>query len=308
MVKLVDVAQAAGVSRGTASNVFAHPELVREALRERVLAAATKLGYGGPNPNGRLLRLGKVNAIGILPGSYGTHVAFTNPYFREFLSGVAAVCDERGASLTLVSGIGETTRHGGSRMLSLTEFILHQIEDAALIEARRRRLPFVVIDMKGDTETNFVRIDDRGGGRMAAAHLIALGHRRFAILSVLRQDPTQVPAASLEPIFHGPNEVRHKLVRGFSIDDDRLAGYADALAKVGLSIDEIPIVECGANSVANATKGARLLFDNAPDVTAILAMTDVQALGVLEEARRRHISVPSDLSVVGLETFLRKRG
>jgi DNA-binding LacI/PurR family transcriptional regulator len=136
---------------------------------------------------------------------------------------------------------------------------------------------------------------------MAAAHLIALGHRRFAIISVLRQDPTHAPAVSLEPVFHGPNEARHRLVRGFAIDDDRLAGYADSLGEVGLSIDEIPIVECGADSVANAIKGARLLFENAPGVTAVLAMTDVQALGVIEEARRRDISVPGDLSIVGFD-------
>ena len=107
MVKLVDVAERARVSRGTASNVFTHPELVSEALRERVLKAAAELGYGGPNPTGRLLRLGKVNAIGVTPpGSYGVSVAFSNPYFREFMTGVSEICDERGASITIVSGVG----------------------------------------------------------------------------------------------------------------------------------------------------------------------------------------------------------
>ena len=50
MVNITDVALAAGFSRGTASNAFTHPELVSEALRERVLAAANELGYGGPKP------------------------------------------------------------------------------------------------------------------------------------------------------------------------------------------------------------------------------------------------------------------
>jgi DNA-binding LacI/PurR family transcriptional regulator len=301
MVKLVDVAKAAGVSRGTASNVFVHPELVRPALRERVLAAAEQLGYGGPNPAGRLLRLGKVNAIGVTPpGAYGTNVAFSNPYLREFLSGVSAVCDERGASLTIVSGIGSDKTFGIKNAV-VDGFILHQIEDAALIEARRRQLPFVAVDLEGDAETSFVRIDDRAGARMAAAHLTALGHTRFAILSVLRRDTSASPAASLEPVFHAAHSERPKLVRGFSIDDDRLAGYADALTEAGLSIDAVPIVECGADSVANAAKGAALVFERAADATAILAMTDVQALAVLEEARRRGLAVPRDLSVVGFD-------
>jgi DNA-binding LacI/PurR family transcriptional regulator len=129
-----------------------------------------------------------------------------------------------------------------------------------------------------------------------------LGHRRFAIFSVLRQDYSS-RRGTAEPIFHGPNEVRHKLVRGFSIDDARLAGYADALREVGLSIDAIPIIESGADSVPNAAKGAALLFDKAPGVTAVLSMTDVQALAVLEEARRRGISVPHELSVVGFDNI-----
>ena len=65
-IRLVDVAKAAGVSRGTASNVFNHPELVRPEVRERVAETARSLGYGGPDPKGRLLRAGKVNAIGLV--------------------------------------------------------------------------------------------------------------------------------------------------------------------------------------------------------------------------------------------------
>jgi DNA-binding LacI/PurR family transcriptional regulator len=302
MVKLVDVAGLARVSRGTASNVFTHPELVSEALRERVLAAAAKLGYGGPSPSGRLLRLGKVDAIGVTPpGSYGISVAFSNSYLREFLTGVGEVCDERGASLTVISGVGADKTRGIKNAL-VDGFILHQIEDTALVEARRRRLPFVVIDLDGDKETNSVRIDDRAGGRMAAAHLTELGHRRFAVFSVLRHGAAdEMPAARLEPVLHLPSKGRDRLAGGFAIDHDRLAGYADALDEAGLSIDDMPVVECGADSVANATKGARLFFDGVPDATAVLAMTDVQAIAVIEEAHRRGIAVPADLSVVGYD-------
>ena len=63
--RLSDVAEAAGVSKGTASNVFNRPEVVREEVRQRVLAAAKSIGYRGPDPKGRLLSAGKVNAIGV---------------------------------------------------------------------------------------------------------------------------------------------------------------------------------------------------------------------------------------------------
>ncbi|TIP69219.1 MAG: LacI family transcriptional regulator, partial [Mesorhizobium sp.] len=64
-MRLADIARAAGVSHGTASNVFSRPEIVREEVRERVKAAAEAMGYAGPDPKGRLLRAGKVNAIGV---------------------------------------------------------------------------------------------------------------------------------------------------------------------------------------------------------------------------------------------------
>ena len=188
MVTIRDVAHAAGVSRGTASNVFTHPELVSEALRERVLTTAAKLGYSGPNPKGRLLSGGKVNAIGIAPaGAYGLTTSFSNPYRRELLLGVAEICDRQGASLTLISGVGEDRTRGIKNAL-VDGFILHTVEDAALVEARRRRLPLVLVDMEADPETSSVRIDDRDGARAAAAHLVGLGHRRFAIFSVLRRN------------------------------------------------------------------------------------------------------------------------
>ena len=305
MVKLTDVARVAGVSRGTASNVFAHPELVRPALRERVLAAAAALGYSGPNPKGRLLRAGKVDAIGVTPpGAYGIGVAFEAPYFREFLKGVAQVCDARGAGLTLVPGIG-ADRVRGIKNTLVDGFILHRMEDSALLEARRRNLPFVLVDMDGDATTSSVRIDDRAGARAAAEHLVALGHRRFAVLSVLRGNATS-PAADPalpgpEPIYHPPREAGRGLLTGFAIDEDRLAGYADGLAAAGLSIDDVPIVECRAETVETALPGAALLLDRVPNVTAVLAMTDVQALAVMAEARRRGLAVPGRISVVGFD-------
>jgi DNA-binding LacI/PurR family transcriptional regulator len=307
VVNLVEVARAAGVSRGTASNVFSHPELVSGALRERVLAAATELGYGGPNPSGRLLRLGKVGAIGVTPpGSYGVSVAFSNSYYRDFLTGVGEVCDQRGISLSIISGVGPDKTRGIQSAL-VDGFILHQGEDAALVAAHRRRLPVVLVDLDGDEKTSSVRIDDRTGGRLAAEHLMTLGHRRIAIFSVLRQGPPGSPATSLGPVLHEPGDVRRRLTGGYQIDRDRLAGYADALAKTGLSVDDVPLIESGADSVMNAIEGARLFFDRAPDVTAVLAMTDVQALAVLEEARRRGIAVPEVLSVVGFDDIQEAR-
>ena len=74
---LLNVARTAGVSRSTVSNVFAHPERVKAEVRKAVERAAVELGYLGPDPKGRLLRSGKVNAIGIIPpGQWGLPIPF----------------------------------------------------------------------------------------------------------------------------------------------------------------------------------------------------------------------------------------
>ena len=111
MARLVDVAKAAGVSRGTASNVFNNPELVRLKLRQRVEAAARELGYLGPDPKGRLLRAGKFNGIGVMPPSdWGVADSLRNPVFDLFLLGVGEACDEIGANLVIVPARTDNSR------------------------------------------------------------------------------------------------------------------------------------------------------------------------------------------------------
>jgi DNA-binding LacI/PurR family transcriptional regulator len=294
--KLKDVAKAAGVSQGTASNAFNRPELVRPLVRERVEKAARELGYFGPDPKARLLRVGKVNAIGVVTGQWAPLAElFRHPYPRAFLSGVAEVCDEKGSGLALVSGVGDTKAWGISNAI-VDGFIIHTEEEIAekVVEiAKRRRLPFVLIDTEAGPDANWVRLDDRSGAREAARHLVGLGHRRFAILSVLR-------ARGRETIFHDPGTHHHRLAAGFIHDSERIAGYAEAFTEAGISIDDMPIIEAPASTVG-AASGALTLFDRAPGATAVLTSSDTQALAVLAEARRRNISVPGDLSVVGFD-------
>ena len=99
-IRLADVAREAGVSHGTASNVFSRPDIVRDEVRKRVRAAAERLGYAGPDPKGRLLRAGKVNAIGVAmaePLSY----FFDDPFAKVVMSGISQVCDATGAGISL---------------------------------------------------------------------------------------------------------------------------------------------------------------------------------------------------------------
>ena len=287
MVKLVDIARAAGVSRSTASNVFSSPEKVRPSVRERVQRVATEMGYLGPDPKGRLLRAGKVNAIGFVPtGGWGVADTLRNPSVNLVLEGIGEACDAGGASLVIMSDAGRPG--SGVRTAVVDGFILSRIEHLSVIEdARLRRLPFVVVDADAGPEISSVRADARAGCRDAARHLVALGHRRFAILSFRR---------GFEPaVFHPPARNRAPEIAGMLLDQEKMRGYADGLAEAGIAIDDVPVVQ------AQPWDGeaAALLLDRAPEATAVLSMMDMQAIAVMDEARRRGRAVPRDLSVIG---------
>jgi DNA-binding LacI/PurR family transcriptional regulator len=286
MVRLIDVARAAGVSQGTASNTFNNPEIVRPALRARVEAAAKALGYVGPDLRGTLLRKGKFNAIAVRPPSqWNIADTLRNPVFTKFMLGVGEVCDEYGADLVVSSG--RLDGSGGTKAL-VDGMIFLRVEHLTEVEpARLRRMPVTVMDFDAGPDVNSVRVDARLGAYTAAKHLLDLGHRRFGIISFLR-DPgaAQVFASGVE---------RPATAAGTLIDQDKYCGYSDALQEEGIDIGSVPMVQA---EVYDATAAGHLL-DICPDATAILSMSVMQAIAVIAEARRRGISVPHDLSVVG---------
>ena len=287
MARLIDVAKAAGVSRSTASAVFNNPDIVRPKLRRRVEEAAAALGYAGPDPRGRLLRAGKYSAIGVVPpGNWGVADTLGNPVFRKFLHGVSEVCDEIGSNLVVTSDVGRSA--SAVRTALVDGFIFGRIDQVDEVEpARLRRLPFAVIDVDAGPDINSVRVDAREGSREAARHLIDLGHRRFAILSFLRDfGPARV---------HRPERGRSPEIAGMPTDQEKLDGYADALAEAGLSIDDVPVVQAHPWD----RDAPALLLDTAPDATAVLSMAVMQAIALAAEARRRGLRVPRDLSIVG---------
>jgi DNA-binding LacI/PurR family transcriptional regulator len=290
MPTLDDVGRAAGVSRGTVSNVFNRPELVRPELRERVEAAARELGYGGPDPKGRLLKGGRFNAIGFMPpGAYAIAEVIRSPYGRELVLGAAQACDAAGATLSLVNGTDEN-RIASIREALVDGFILGNAADVELVaSAKRRRLPFVILDSDVGPEISSIRIDGHAGAIAAVRHLAGLGHKRFAILSIRR---TAGPA-----IVRMPGTIDREPTEGFALDRQRLDGFRVALAEAGLSLDATPVIE----TTPGDPQAGAVVFDHCPEATAIMTMSDWQAITVLEEAARRGIDVPGQVSVTGFD-------
>lgn len=290
-VKLADVAREAGVSHGTASNVFSRPEIVREEVRERVHAAAAKLGYAGPSPFGRMLRAGKANAIGVATAEPLAYF-FEDPFARVVMQGISEVCDARGAGIALVSAANDEQLAWNINSALVDGFIVFCLEGGSrLIElTRERKLPFVALDYGfGDPTVPTLGVDDRRGARLAARHLIDLGHRQFGVLS-LEAGEYPKGETSVERLVNG----------AYSSTRDRINGYFDELSSAGIDTTFVPIWETE-NDRATTFAGLEYLFSRAPDLTALLCMSDRMALAALDWLKEKGRRVPEDISVVGFD-------
>lgn len=287
--KLADVAREAGVSQGTVSNVFNRPDLVSEELRQRVEAAARALDYRGPDPRGRLLRAGRVNAIGVVT-SNALAAFFEDPYERRLLAGIARACDGRGAGLSLVSAVNDEAAAWNIRSALVDGFVLDCLaEGSRLVDlAARRGLPFVAVDYGEDAGCDVVRVDDRAGAAAAARHLTDLGHRRFGVLAL--EHDLDARTGFVDDL--SPRTVRFGVVRR------RLAGYRDSLDAAGCPP---PLVYETLNDPASAAAGAAAILARDPAVTALLCMSDVIALSAVAALKASGVDVPGAVSVVGFD-------
>ena len=126
-----------GVSAKTVSNAFTRPDQLSPATRKRVLAAAARLGYPGPNPLAAGLRRGRVGALGFAydnPLSY----AFDNPVAVAVLAGISAVAEQAGSGLLLVPGSAPAERNSAAVASAVIDglVVFSVADDDPLLERR----------------------------------------------------------------------------------------------------------------------------------------------------------------------------
>jgi DNA-binding LacI/PurR family transcriptional regulator len=280
-VRLRDVAERAGVSVGSASQAFGRPELVSDDVRTRVLAAAEELGYPGPDPAARRLRTGRAGAVGVIFAERLGY-QFTDPASPAFLRGVAQGLEETPTGLLLIPDSRQRQEAARTvREAVVDGFIIYSVpqNDPRVEAALARRLPVVTVDQPRGAETPFVGIDDRAAARSAAQYLRELGHERVGVLSFVT---TLDPGAALE----------------LDLSVERLAGYEEGL---GGAWDAELVRICRPNAPEPAREASLDLLHSAEPPTAILAMSDILAIGALQAAAEEDIPVPEQLSVVGFD-------
>jgi DNA-binding LacI/PurR family transcriptional regulator len=290
-IKLKDVAKAAGVSQGTASNVFSKPDVVREEVREHVLAVAKELGYAGPSVTGRLLRQGRVNAVGVAaiePISY----FFEDLWARQLMSHISNICDERGAGVALVSALSDERLDWNIQTALVDGFILLCVEGGErLVDiTRKRQLPYVALAIGATDQTiPAIGVDNVAGGYLAAEHLVGLGHRRFAMLSTMvgEEHVGRLSVSQMRSAFYTTS--RH-----------RAEGYWKALAEAGIDIETALILETREDAQSTFACMEEIFASEEPP-TAILAMSDKIAMWAVDWLFRHDLRVPDDVSVVGFD-------
>jgi DNA-binding LacI/PurR family transcriptional regulator len=275
-VTIADVATAAGVSKTAVSFAFNSPERLGAATLERVLGVAQDLGYT-PHPAARALSMRRSGTIGVLiPQRLST--VFANPFASELIQGLGEQCEEHDLTLLLVPPL-DGSLEGAIRQASVDGFISLGLspDDRALEVLDRLGIPTVLVDSEGNDHHPAVNVDDEGGAAAAARHLLQLGHTRIAIL-VLPPARGQVK--------NTPTAAR------------RLAGYEKAIKDAGA-----PPAHAVVSGISVAA-GARA-FDALPKgrsrPTAVLAMSDMVAIGVMASAQSAGMRVPEELSVVGFD-------
>jgi DNA-binding LacI/PurR family transcriptional regulator len=292
---LQTVADAVGVSRSTVSNAYSRPDQLSPDLRERILDAARRVGYAGPDPTARSLRRGRAGALGVL-FTASLPYAFTDPYAVQFLRGVAESVQGQETGLLLVpqSLDDEPTAVRAVDNAAVDGFCVFCLPDWhpswAAIQARG--LPVVSAQRRGadGPDALFVGIDEAAATRTAGRHLTRLGHRRVAIVGDhLAAGPT------------GPVTLPTPEDAGYYSSRERLRGYHDALASAGVDWAGVTTVNTDVNSKHAGAQAAAYLLDQPDPPTAVVAFSDILALGVLDALAARGLRPGHDVSVIGFD-------
>ena len=276
MTSIKDVAAAVGMSTASVSRALRGVPGVSPETRRRVVEVASQLGYV-PSPHAVGLASGQTRTVAVVV----PHV--TRWYFGQVVQGAEEVLRAAGYDLLLYNLAGDPA----ARHRVFCTGLLTKRVDAVLVlslkpnqqeldqlSALGRPVAIVGADVPGWAT---VRIDDHEAAYLATSHLLSLGHRRIAY----------VGGATVG-------------VLDFTAPAARRAGYRQALEEAGVPVDE-ELEGDGAFTISGGVDAGRSLLDLSSPPTAVFAASDEMAIGVLRAARERRLSVPRDLSVVGID-------
>jgi len=273
MVSIKDIARAARISHSTVSRALRNSPLVSAETRELVQKIATEQGYS-VSAAARSLVTGRSNTLGVVVTS------ISNPFAGEIIAGVEEFALARGYSILLSTSHADPARE----MRAVRSLHEHRVDGILVNSSRVGRLympllaemnvPIVLINNEQPGEfIHSVTIDNLRSGRDATSYLVGLGHRRIGYVG---------------------NQF------GLQADTERFSGYRQILEEADIGFSPELVVHGDGGPEAGMRATARLL-ELAERPTAVFCYNDMEALGALRAAREHGLTVPGDLSVVGLD-------
>ena len=267
-----DVADRAGVSTATVSRVLSGTLEARPATQQRVLDAARELDYR-PSGIARSLKLRTTGTFGLIVTD------ILNPFFPELVRSIEDAARERGYSVLLGNGDEDPDREA-----AYLELLAQRRVDGLLVASgglserhgrwlRNAPIPVVLVNCElADGSRPAVLTDNRAAARLAAEHVLGLGHHRIGHIT---GRPTNAATS------------------------ERIAGIRDALAANNRR-ETLTLAE-GDDHVAGGELAMSRLLDSPSQPTAVLCYNDLTAIGAIRAIRGRGLDVPADISVVGFD-------
>lgn len=280
MVRLVDIAQRAGVSVMTVSRVLRDAPDISPATKARIRALATEMGYV-PDVMAQGLRTRQSRLLGaVVPN-------VADPVTSRVVSALAERAHELGYELLLHQSLNQPEREEvcirrliARRVegLFLHPVYRHATTSAACDELRQRRIQVLLLGPRTAFCQGFVNleVEDALSAQKATAHLIGLGHRRIAFLAGAPTSPVAVA---------------------------RLEGYRRGLREAGIEPDDHLVFHAGTSLEDGAKAVAQMLSEQARP-TAIQAVNDLVAMGAANLLLDQRCRIPQDLSVVGFGNIM----
>ncbi len=269
-VTMQQVAAAAGVAVMTVSYTYTRPERVAAPTRAKVLEAAERLGYRGPDPLARSLRRGSTGNLGVVLGEHLTY-AFEDPQAARFLAGVSRVCVQNRLGLVLIPTTGAPDDVDRVRGAAVDGFVLWTTVDGDpvldVVAAAGR--PAAIQGGPAAPGVQIVAADDRAAARAIARHVLTGARSPLVLSQPLDRD-------RWAGLLRGPDpEVPFPVTRA------RLAGYREAVEESGRDWGDVPVAVVARHTRDDGRRAvAAVLDDVRPD--AVIAMSDQLAAGALD--------------------------
>lgn len=279
---IIDIAKACGVSKTTVSFAFNSPNRISQETYKLIMETAKKLDYI-PNPAARNFSLQKRHTIGfLLPQQFtGT---LSNPYLTKVLEGIGNICINNDYTLTLIPPFNGSILEAIKKS-SVDGFVAMgtTIDKETTTLLDKLVIPYVLLDGAPEEDMPSINIDDQKGAYEIMKEVLSKGHKDIAIIAV-KEDMFN-KAKPKEDLF-----------------SKRLKGFEKALKEYNLSLsdDSINIYKYDC-SLSQGRMAGEDIINKHKSTTAVVAMSDIQAIGCMSYLQENGYHIPDDISVVGFD-------